>query len=317
MICLKIHKFQKNETEFPLSLQGISSIINSNQIYYERLPMLEVIFDRLVRLLSTSLRNFTSENVIISLDSISSVRFGDYVDSFQAPCLINVFIVKEWENHGLMMMDNDLIYVFIDILLGGRKGVAPIRSDNRQFTTIECNLIARAMGLFLEALSAAFEPVCAVSFLHERLETNPTFAAIARPANTVVLVRLSVDIDSRGGIVEVLLPLATLEPIRDLLLQNFMGEKFGRDSIWEDHLANQLMETDVELSALLDSFCLPLSEVLEWKIGSHIDLKATPESFVILTCGNNNLFKGKMGHKSGKIAIQIEEGILKEKELDA
>ena len=39
---------------------GIRAIINSALVSYERLPMLEVVFDRLVRLLSTSLRNFTS-----------------------------------------------------------------------------------------------------------------------------------------------------------------------------------------------------------------------------------------------------------------
>ena len=33
--------------------------------------MLEVVFDRLVRILTTSLRNFTSENVDLTLESIT------------------------------------------------------------------------------------------------------------------------------------------------------------------------------------------------------------------------------------------------------
>src|SRR5690606_30200371 len=41
---------------------GIQAIINSALVSYERLPMLEVVFDRLVRMMSTSLRNFTSDN---------------------------------------------------------------------------------------------------------------------------------------------------------------------------------------------------------------------------------------------------------------
>ena len=39
---------------------GIRAIIDSALVSYERLPMLEVVFDRLVRMMSTSLRNFTS-----------------------------------------------------------------------------------------------------------------------------------------------------------------------------------------------------------------------------------------------------------------
>ena len=57
---------------------GIRAIIESAMVSYERLPMLEIIFDRLVRLMTTSLRNFTSDNVEVSLDRITSVRFGDY-----------------------------------------------------------------------------------------------------------------------------------------------------------------------------------------------------------------------------------------------
>ncbi len=45
---------------------GVRAIINSALVSYERLPMLEIVFDRLVRLMTTSLRNFTSDNVEVS-----------------------------------------------------------------------------------------------------------------------------------------------------------------------------------------------------------------------------------------------------------
>jgi flagellar motor switch protein FliM len=79
-------------------------------------------------------------------------------------------------------------------------------------------------------MCAAFEPLAPVTFSLDRLETNPRFAAIARPANAAILVKLRIDMEDRGGRTELLLPYATLEPIRKLLLQQFMGEKFGRDS---------------------------------------------------------------------------------------
>ena len=56
----------------------------------------------------------------------------------------------------------------------------------------------------------------------------------------------------RGGQIEIMLPYATLEPIRELLLQMFVGEKFGQDAIWETHLANVLWNTDLELEAVLE-----------------------------------------------------------------
>ncbi|HOT81849.1 MAG TPA: flagellar motor switch protein FliM, partial [Candidatus Defluviicoccus seviourii] len=78
---------------------GIQAIINSALVSYERLPMLEVVFDRLVRLMSTSMRNFTSDNVEVSLDSIASVRFGDYLNGVPLPAMLSVIRAEQWDNY--------------------------------------------------------------------------------------------------------------------------------------------------------------------------------------------------------------------------
>jgi flagellar motor switch protein FliM len=98
---------------------GIRALINSAMVSYERLPMLEIVFDRLVRLTTTSLRNFTSDNVEVSLDSISSVRFGDYLNSIPLPAILGVFKAEEWDGFGLCTVESSLIYSIIDVLLGG------------------------------------------------------------------------------------------------------------------------------------------------------------------------------------------------------
>lgn len=286
---------------------GIEAIIDSGMVSYERLPMLEVVFDRLVRMLSTSLRNFTSDNVEVSLDNISSIRFGDYLNSIPLPAMLAVFKAEEWDNFGLITVDSSLIYSIVDVLLGGRRGTAAMRIEGRPYTTIERNLVERMIAVVLADLSAAFDPLSSVTFRFDRLETNPRFATIARPANAAVVARLRVDMEDRGGRLELLLPYATLEPVRELLLQMFMGEKFGRDSIWENHLATELWYTDVELEAVLDNTTVALNDVLEWEVGSRLDLLAKPESLVDLKCGEVKLFRGLMGRKGEKIAVRIEE----------
>src|SRR6201986_4516268 len=108
---------------------GIRAIIDSAMVSYERLPMLEIVFDRLVRLMTTSLRNFTSDNVEVSLDRITSVRFGDYLNSIPLPAILAVFKAEEWDNFGLFTVDSSLIYSIIDVLLGGRRGQASMRTE--------------------------------------------------------------------------------------------------------------------------------------------------------------------------------------------
>ena len=99
---------------------GIMSLVQSRDITYERLPMLEVVFDRLERMLTTSVRNFTSENVDISLENITAQRFSDYMNTVSTPAMIAIFKAVQWDNYGLITVDSAMIYSIVDVLLGGR-----------------------------------------------------------------------------------------------------------------------------------------------------------------------------------------------------
>lgn len=286
---------------------GIHAIINSALVSYERLPMLEIIFDRLVRLMSTSLRNFTSENIEVSLDNITSIRFGDYLNSIPLPAMLTVFRAVEWDNYGLLTVDSSLIYSIVDVLLGGRRGTAAMRIEGRPYTTIEQSLVERMIAVVLKDMCAAFEPLSKVDFTFDRLETNPRFASVARPANAAILVRLRVDMEDRGGRLELLLPYATVEPVRELLLQRFMGEKFGRDSIWEGHLATELWSTEVPVDVVLDEQYMSLQEVMNLEVGQTLMLNINPESAVEVRCGPVSLMSGQMGRVRQHIAVEVSE----------
>ncbi|MCR0980681.1 flagellar motor switch protein FliM [Roseomonas populi] len=285
---------------------GIERIISSGLVSYERLPMLEIVFDRLVRLMSTTLRNFTSDNVEVSIDGITSLRFGDYLNSIPLPAMLAVAKAKEWDNYGLMVVDSAMIYSVVDVLLGGRRGTAAMRIEGRPYTTIERTLVERLISVVLRDVSAAFEPLCPVEFQFERLEVNPRFAAISRLSNACILVKLRVEMEDRGGKVELLLPYATLEPVRELLLQQFMGEKFGRDSIWENHLADELRHTDIALDVVLDEQPLPLSTIVNLKPGDRITLNVGPGAPVRLRCGEVPLFEAVLGRRENRLAVRIE-----------
>ncbi len=285
---------------------GIARIIGSATVSYERLPMLEIVFDRVVRLLSTTLRNFTSDNVDVSIDSISSLRFGDYINAVPQPAMLAVFAAPEWDNHGLVVVDGPLIYSIVDVLLGGRRGTAAMRIEGRAFTTIERALIERLVQVVLGDLTDAFQPVCPVHFRFERLEVNPRFTAISRPSNACIVVKLRIEMEDRGGSIEMLLPYATLEPVRELLLQQFMGEKFGRDRIWETHLAERLRDTEVTLDVVLAEQSVPLSVLLALKVGDRIGLGVGPGAPVRLRCGDTTLFEAQLGRREDRLAIRIE-----------
>ena len=106
-------------------------IIDAGLVNHERLPMLEIVFDRLARILSTSLRNFTGDNVEVSVGSVVSMRFGDYLNTIPMPCMLAVFTAEEWDNQGLILVDSAMIYSIVDVLLGGRASTTAAKVDGR------------------------------------------------------------------------------------------------------------------------------------------------------------------------------------------
>ena len=284
---------------------GIQAIVDSGSVAYERLPMLEIIFERLVRLLSTSLRNFFTDNVEVTLESIRSVRFGDYVNSISQPALLSVFKAEEWDNFGLITIESSLIYSVLDAMFGGKRGQPAPRIDGRPVTSIEIRMIRRVIELVLGDAEAAFKPLSPVRFNVDRVESNPRFVSISRPANAAIRVELKFDMEGRGGALHIVLPYATIEPIRELLLESFMGEKLGRDPIWENHLATEVWQADVDVTCVLHETRMPLKRVMKLEIGDTLMFDARPDATVSLRCGDFIVTEGRIGRVDGKIAVQV------------
>jgi flagellar motor switch protein FliM len=216
-----------------------------------------------------------------------------------------VFHAEGWDNSGLVTVESTLAYSALDLLLGGKRGGLASRLDGRPFTTIETQLVKRMVEVVLGDMESSFQPLSPVRFNVDRIETNPRFATITRPANAAILIDLKLDMEGRGGLLQILLPYATIEPIRDLLLQSFMGEKLGRDSIWEGHLATEIWQADATVQAVLHEMRLPLKKVLSLEVGDTLLFDSRPNELVTLRCGDWTLSQGRIGRLDDRIAVQV------------
>ncbi|MFC6622726.1 flagellar motor switch protein FliM [Novosphingobium panipatense] len=294
-----------------LPRRGLKAVLESNVISHERLPMLEVVCERMVRTFATSMRNLTSDAIEVNLEAITSVRFGDFMDHVALPAMFGVFQVKPWESYGVVTVDAGLIYGIVDALLGGRGGSRALPPEGRTFTTIESSLVSRVVQMALDELAAAFEEIASVAMGLERMELSPRFAAIAEPSNAAAVATYRVSMEGRGGVFSILLPYATLEPVRDKLLQRFMGEKLGRDRIWSQHMASELYNTEVTVDVVLGEKMMSLRDVRDLKVGHTIALSHSPEDPLHLQCGGVPLGRAHIGQRSSNIAIRMATDIAK------
>lgn len=285
---------------------GLRALVENDQVRQERLPMLEVICDRVLRSFATAMRNLTSDTIDVSLDGVSSGRFGDLMNHAPLPAMFGVFRIPEWDDYGVIIVEPALIYSSVDALLGGGKaGERQQRIEGRAFTPIEIALVGKLMQLALDELAASFASIAAISMRVERIETSPRFAAIAGPTTTTAVCTYGVEIESKTGRFTVLLPYPCIEQVRDKLLQRFMGEKNGDESGWGQQLDGELRAVPLEIGAVLAEREFALRQIREWRVGDTVPLGLGPDDPLGLLVENVPIAVGLIGRKGSAAAIRL------------
>lgn len=289
-------------------LKGIKAVLEQSLQSYDKLPMLEIIFEKFIRQLSTSLRNLTSEPVDVTIADFSSLRFGNYFDNLKTPSSIVVFKAVEWENLGLLILENNMIFSFVDILLGGKKNTLQSNSNDpeRILTSIEQGLARQISEIILMELSHAFDQISPTTFSFERLENNPNFVTISRPGDAVIVLKLKIEIDEQVKNIELLIPYKTIEPVKEQMQQVFLGDKFGIDQEWERLLSETVHDIDLPIEAVISNRISTVEEIAKLKIGDTFVMDHAKDKDIVVRSGPIPLFTGKIGKVDNKIAINLK-----------
>jgi flagellar motor switch protein FliM len=290
-------------------------IIARSMQNYERLPMLDVIFERFVLALSSSLKTHTSAIADVTISSFEYRAFSDAMLSVPMPSLLNVVDANPWNNSMIVALDAPVLNNALEIMLGGRAS-QPSKVDGRTFTTIERRMGASLCETMIDELSRCFSQLTDVEFSIGRTETNPQFASISQPEAPCVHIKIAITLENRKGIGHFIIPYSTLEPVRKILSKVFFGERIGGDKEWRDHLSTGIEQAHVALACTLTSFQETLSGVLGWSEGQTIELEVEQNSKVLITYNHVPLFTGATGQtNSGRAAVQIEENLYGIKDL--
>jgi flagellar motor switch protein FliM len=298
--------------------KGLQALVQKQIIKTERFPMLDVVMDKFHQYASLTLRNFFQVNIEARILNIRTQTFGDYLDSVALPATFNVFNFEQWESSGLMMVDSSMVNALINILFGGKKfgKIKKERFEGRPFSQLEMNLTSRFVSTLLTDLSNAFSFIHPMSFKMERQETFPKLVGISANNNPTIVCSLSIDVgEIFSGNVDLAIPHISLDPIRDELLKKHAGDSFGQPNVWKPYLTQELLETSINMDAVLLEQFFTLSDVLNWKVGTVIPVESIQMDNIVLRCDNFPIVKGKLGQKNEHLSVEIDDVYLKEKRL--
>lgn len=276
---------------------------------FERMPMLDLIFERFELSLAKAFRSFTSAPTEAELLDVHYTTYGHAMLEVSDPCMIGIADVMPWQGPVAMAMDAGFLYAALEVIMGGTATGTPEKAS-RGFTRIETRIANRLCDLAFEDLAASFAQVADLSFEIKRMEATAQLATITQPGSACVKADFRIVFGKASGTMSLILPQGSLTPIRDQLTKVFYGEKLGGDTEWRGHLMEQIAQSHLSVTAVLSEVRLPLAEIMQWRPGQVIDLMTVEDDGATLTCVGVPIARGPTGHcANGAVAVRVTEDL--------
>jgi flagellar motor switch protein FliM len=200
------------------------------------------------------------------------------------------------------VFDPQLAFLMVDAYFGGQPDAAAERRDDRGLTPTEVRFVQMVLRQASIDLAQAWTPVAQVEIELVKHESNPLFASVCAPTDTVLVNRFHVELPSGGGNLDLVMPAAMIDPLREVLTAGIVTSA-GANEAWVPTLVQHLNETSFELRAVLTEVEITLGDLVRLKPGDVIPID--PPNGVRLYAGDAPLFTGRFGLSRGRNATKV------------
>jgi len=280
------------------------SLVQSKGQATMRLANFDILLDGFARNLSFSLSNRLQRAVSVLRESISSMEYETLIHECSNHELYGILSLDPLKKNGLLIFDSSISFAQVEIMLGG---VAEHSGDlpQRGMTTIETNILKEVIRESCLELNKAFSPIEALESDLVRVESNPRLVTIV-PADTEMMVAaFRVKINEISGLLRLVIPYSSLDPIREKL-KSELGAS-GPGGQWRSHLAHEVEDMDVAVSAQLAQITLNVREILDLRVGDILQLDCSVDQPVSVMVEGKGKFSGLAGLRDGKKAVRVLE----------
>lgn len=286
-------------------------LTSQDRIIRGRLPQLEVIYEKFMRAFRVSLSSTLRKIASITLTSTEFLKFGEFINTLPMPTCMSVLRFGTLRGSALMVIESKLAYALVDSFFGGADRPYT-KIDGKEFTQIELSIVKKVVELAIHDLENAWASVEKIDCSFVRTEVNPQFVGIVPPTDVVIASTFDVELENATGTISVVVPYATIEPIKQKLQSGFQVESDQTDKkLWTAIIKEQLLETNVEVKVNLGQTEILLQDLMGMKIGDVIPLDQDATGEIDVQIENVKKFKGYYGIHHGTVAIQVTRQIEK------
>ncbi len=283
-------------------------LANQDRIIRGRMPTLDIIHDRFIRLFRVTLSNALRKMANLSVNSTGPLKFSEFMNSLPLPSCLNILRLDPLRGAAVMVIESKLLYALVDSFFGGND-VPYTKIEGKDFTQIEIKIARRVVLSAIDDLEKAWEPVYPLKIGYSRTEINPQFVAVVPPSDVVIATTFDVELEKVSGTIKIVIPYSTLEPIKSKLSVGFQSEQLEVDFIWINRVKEQIMQTTANIVVKLGEAQIQVRDLLNLEIGDIIQLDTDATMPLSVMVEGIPKFKGIPGLLRGSRAIRVTESM--------
>ncbi|MFK8137635.1 MAG: flagellar motor switch protein FliM [Bdellovibrionales bacterium] len=287
----------------------VYDLTSQDRIIRGRLPQLDVIYERFMRTFRVSLSNALRRIASINLASTDFLKFGEFINTLPMPTCMSVIRFNSLRGSTLLVIESKLAYALVDSFFGGAEKPYT-KIEGKDFTPIELSIVRRVVDLAIQEMEAAWASVHKIDASFVRTEINPQFVGIVPPTDVVVASTFDVELENANGTITVVIPYATIEPIKQKLSSGFQVESDQTDKkLWSSIITQQLRTTEVDMLVELGQTEITLAELMELSVGDVIPLDQDATGELNVQVEDVPKYKAYYGVSHGNCAVQVTKAI--------
>jgi len=298
---IKLEEIQKPKVERNIRVYDFK---RPSKFAKDHLRTMQIIHENYVRIVTTFLSGYLRTFIQMDVISVEQLTYYEFSNSLSNPIVMGIINFSPLKGVIIYQMSPELSFAMLDRVLGGfGKGIEKIRT----FTEIELVLIERLLQQLIEYLKEAWENIISLRPRLEKIETNPQFAQIVSPNETVALVTIAIKVGDVEGLLNICIPHMVIEPIMPRLSTKYWFSTSAKETSEEtkEYLQKKIEKTKVTIRAILGKSRITVKEFLELQEGDVIKLDRRKNQELEIMVGNRLKFYGVPGRKEGRVAVKI------------
>lgn len=283
-------------------------ITNQDRVIRGKMPTLDLIYERFVRLFRMSLSNSLRKIASISIISTDLLKFGEFVNTLPIPSCVGILRSETLRGPILLVFESKLAYALIDSYFGGTDRPYT-KSDGKEFTRIELMIMNKVLSLAVADIEESWAPVHKVGLVHLRTETNPQFVGVVPLSEVIISTTFEVELENASGTIALVIPYSTIESIKNKLNSSFQSDSDRTDRVWVENLEEHMRQLQANVSVNLGETSITVGDLVNLNIGDIIPLNQDCDGELALNVEGVEKFKCFFGVSRGTRAVQVTKPV--------